>query len=58
MKERLTGRLEACLHRMQAAVQRRCVRCPACGALQTVPAGTGQTKIICPRCGEIFLRRL
>lgn len=37
--------------------RRRFFRCPACRAVQIVPAGCGQTKIVCRKCGEIFLRR-
>ena len=44
-------------HRLRYGPQKRMVRCPACRAMQSVPAGRGQTKIICRRCGEIFLRR-
>ena len=31
--------------------------CPKCRAVQSVPVGRGQTKVVCRRCGEIFLRR-
>ena len=44
-------------HRLRYGPQKRMVRCPACKAMQSVPAGRGQTKIVCRRCGEIFLRR-
>ncbi len=37
--------------------RRRFFRCPACRAVQIVPAGCGQTKIGCRKGGEIFLRR-
>lgn len=37
---------------------RKCyVRCPACKRIQPVPVGQGQMKVVCRRCGEIFLRR-
>lgn len=32
-------------------------RCPACHAVQSVPISGGQTKVVCHKCGEIFLRR-
>ncbi len=47
-------RIDRRLHRGK---RRRFVRCPACRSLQSVPAGRGQSKVICRRCGEIFLRR-
>ena len=49
-----SARLE---HRLRYGPQKRMVRCPACRAVQTVPVGRGQVKVVCRRCGEIFLRR-
>ncbi|MBQ6430642.1 MAG: hypothetical protein IJJ99_02020 [Oscillospiraceae bacterium] len=43
--------------RLQNRAKKRYFRCPACRAVQAVPVGRGQTKIVCRRCGEIFLRR-
>lgn len=44
--------------RLRYGSQRRIVRCPACGAMQAIYGAHGLTKIICRRCGEIYLRRL
>lgn len=44
-------------NRLRYGPQKRMVRCPACRAIQAVPAGRGQIKVICRRCGEIFLHR-
>lgn len=44
-------------YRLRYGPQKRMVRCPACKAMQSVPIGRGQTKLVCRRCGEIFLRR-
>ena len=38
-------------------LNRRYFRCPACRCLHAIPQGAGLTKVICRRCGEIFLRR-
>ena len=43
--------------RLRYGKQKRYFRCPACRAPQSVPVGRGQTKVVCHRCGEIFLRR-
>ena len=37
--------------------KKRFFRCPACHAVQSVPVIGGQTKVVCRKCGEIFLRR-
>lgn len=42
------------LHRHR---KKRYFRCPACHAVQSVPISGGQTKVVCHKCGEIFLRR-
>lgn len=42
------------LHRCR---KKRYFRCPACHAVQSVPISGGQTKVVCHKCGEIFLRR-
>lgn len=47
-------RIDRTLHRGK---RRRFVCCPACRCVQPVPAGRGQSKVVCRRCGEIFLRR-
>lgn len=61
MKRRLQGflhrRSERLARRLRYGPQKRVVRCPACRAMQAVPTGRGQSKCICRRCGEIFLRR-
>lgn len=44
-------------NRLRNGPQKRYFRCPACHAVQSVPVGRGQTKVVCRRCGEIFLRR-
>ncbi len=44
-------------YRLRNGPGKRFVRCPACKMVQTVPAGRGQSKVVCRRCGEIFLRR-
>ncbi|MBQ2446565.1 MAG: hypothetical protein II272_09020 [Oscillospiraceae bacterium] len=43
--------------RLRYGRQRRFFRCPACRFPQSVPIGRGQSKLVCPHCGEIFLRR-
>lgn len=43
--------------RLRRKHKKRYFRCPACRAVQSVPAGSGQTKVVCRRCGEIYLRR-
>ncbi len=43
--------------RLRYGRQKRFFRCPACRAAQSVPTGLGQSKLVCRRCGEIFLRR-
>ncbi len=45
-------------NRLRYGSQKRYVRCPACRAVQSIPVSYGQTKVVCRRCGEIFLRRL
>lgn len=47
-------RLDRTLHR---TARRRFVCCPACRRVQPIPAGRGQSKVVCRKCGEIFLRR-
>ncbi|MDR0889920.1 MAG: hypothetical protein LBM28_04640 [Oscillospiraceae bacterium] len=37
--------------------KKRYYKCPACRTVQSVPVGYGQTKVVCRRCGEIYLRR-
>ena len=37
--------------------KKRYFRCPACHAVRSVAVGGGQTKVVCRKCGEIFLRR-
>lgn len=44
-------------NRLRYGRQKRFFRCPSCHARQSVPIGRGQTKLVCRRCGEIFLRR-
>lgn len=44
-------------NRLRNGPQKRYFRCPACRSVQSVPVGRGQTKVVCRRCGEIFLRR-
>lgn len=44
-------------NRLRNGPGKRIFRCPACKALQSVPVGRGQHKVVCRRCGEIFLRR-
>lgn len=44
-------------NRLRNGPQKRYFRCPACRAVQSAPVGHGQTKLVCRRCGEIFLRR-
>lgn len=51
------NRRERIGNRLRNGPQKRCFRCPACRAVQSVPIGRGQTKVVCRRCGEIFLRR-
>ena len=53
----LRRRSERFGRRLRYGPQKRMVRCPACKTIQAVPAGRGQSKIVCRRCGEIFLRR-
>lgn len=43
--------------RLRRKHKKRYFRCPACRAVQSVPVGSGQTKVVCRRCGEIYLRR-
>lgn len=43
--------------RLRQRRKKRYFRCPACHAVQSVPVSGGQTKIVCRKCGEIFLRR-
>lgn len=61
MKRRLTAfllrRRERIGHRLRYGSGKRYVRCPACKAVQRVPVGEGRCKVVCRRCGEIFLRR-
>ena len=38
-------------NRLRYGSQKRYVRCPACRAVQSI-------KVVCRRCGEIFLRRM
>lgn len=45
-------------NRLRYGRQKRFFRCPACRAVQSVPVSHGQTKLVCRRCGEIFLRRM
>ncbi|MBP3412613.1 MAG: hypothetical protein J6K89_05070 [Oscillospiraceae bacterium] len=51
------NRRERIGNRLRYGRQKRFFRCPACRAVQSVPTGRGQSKLICRRCGEIFLRR-
>lgn len=51
------SRRERIGNRLRNGPQKRYFRCPACRAVQSVPVGRGQTKVVCRRCGEIFLRR-
>lgn len=43
--------------RLRQRWKKRFFRCPACHAVQSVPAVGGQTKVVCRKCGEIYLRR-
>lgn len=43
--------------RLRNGPRMRLVRCPACKCVKRVPSGRGQGKVVCRRCGEIFLRR-
>ena len=43
--------------RLRHRGKKRFFRCPACHAVQSVPVIGGQTKVVCRKCGEIFLRR-
>ncbi len=43
--------------RLRQRRKKRHFRCPACHAVQSVPVNGGQTKVVCRKCGEIFLRR-
>ena len=45
-------------NRLRYGSQKRYVRCPACRAVQSIPVSHGQTKVVCRRCGELFLRRM
>lgn len=51
------NRRERIGNRLRNGPQKRFFRCPACRSVQSVPVGRGQTKVVCRRCGEIFLRR-
>ena len=51
------ARRERISARLRNGPSKRFVRCPACKAVQSVPMGRGQSKVVCRRCGEIFLRR-
>ncbi|MGM9563561.1 MAG: hypothetical protein ACI3VQ_05740 [Faecousia sp.] len=51
------NRRERIGNRLRNGPQKRFFRCPACHSVQSVPVGRGQTKVVCRRCGEIFLRR-
>ncbi len=44
-------------NRLRNGPTKRYFRCPACRHMQSVPVGGGQSKVVCRRCGEIFLRR-
>lgn len=35
----------------------RFFRCPQCSVTTRVPRGKGKIRIICPRCGNSFVRR-
>lgn len=43
--------------RLRYGPKKRYFRCPTCRAVQAVPVRNGQTKVVCRKCGEIFLRR-
>ena len=43
-------------YRLEHGPQKRLVRCPRCHAVQLIPVVGTQTKVVCRRCGEIFLR--
>ena len=51
------NRRERIGNRLRNGPQKRFFRCPACHAVQSVPVIGGQTKVVCRKCGEIFLRR-
>lgn len=53
-----TERRERLGNRLRYGPQKRRFRCPKCRLVQSVPVGHGQTKVVCRRCGEIFLRRM
>lgn len=55
--EFLLRRRERIDHRLRYGAQKRYFRCPACRAMQSVPISNGQTKVVCRKCGEIYLRR-
>ncbi|MBE6984632.1 MAG: hypothetical protein E7434_03260 [Ruminococcaceae bacterium] len=61
MKRRFTDfwlrRREHIGNRLRYGPQKRYFRCPACRAVQSVPICHAQTKVVCRKCGEIFLRR-
>ena len=57
LRDYLRERRERLGRRLLYGSQKRYFRCPACHAVQSAPAGRGQTKLVCRRCGEIFLRR-
>lgn len=61
MKKRFTDfwleRRERIGIRLRYGRQKRLFRCPACHAMLSFPTGQGQSKLVCRRCGEIFLRR-
>lgn len=61
MRKRITAfwmkRRERIFNRLQNGPQKRYFRCPTCRKVQSVPICHGQTKVVCRKCGEIFLRR-